>query len=110
MVLLTRRNELADRYQEALSDWPQWTLPERPIMIICILGIFIHRLINEDIARMDRDEFMQAMKEKNIGTGCIIALCICILIIAKYLVLSRVIFRMRKMCVNALSVCRYFQA
>jgi dTDP-4-amino-4,6-dideoxygalactose transaminase len=66
---IERRTELAYRYQEALVDWPQWTLPGTPE--------FPHRhawhlytpLINEHVARMTRDEFMQKMKEKNIGTG-----------------------------------------
>ena len=39
---IARRTELAERYQEALSDWAQWTLPETPrISIIAMLGIFI---------------------------------------------------------------------
>lgn len=66
---ILRRTQLAERYQEALADWPQWTLPTKPT--------FSHRhawhlytpLINEDAAGMTRDEFMQRMKEKNIGTG-----------------------------------------
>jgi dTDP-4-amino-4,6-dideoxygalactose transaminase len=66
---IERRTELANRYQEALIDWPQWTLPGAPA--------FSHRhawhlytpLINEEAAGMARDEFMQKMKEKNIGTG-----------------------------------------
>lgn len=66
---IARRTELALRYQEALADWPQWTLPQEPA--------FEHRhawhlytpLINEAVANMNRDEFMEKMKEKNIGTG-----------------------------------------
>jgi dTDP-4-amino-4,6-dideoxygalactose transaminase len=66
---IARRTELAERYQEVLMDWPQWTLPSSPD--------FSHRhawhlytpLINEQAAHMTRDEFMQKMKERNIGTG-----------------------------------------
>lgn len=66
---ITRRTELAERYQEALADWPQWELPGAPA--------FLHRhawhlytpRINEEAANMNRDEFMHKMKEKNIGTG-----------------------------------------
>ena len=66
---IARRSELAERYQDALADWRQWTLPMAPS--------FPHRhawhlytpLINVDEAGMTRDEFMQAMKERNIGTG-----------------------------------------
>lgn len=66
---IQRRTELAMRYQEALEDWPQWTLPGAPD--------FSHRhawhlytpLINEQTAGMNRDEFMQRMRDRNIGTG-----------------------------------------
>ncbi len=66
---IARRTVLAERYQEALADWPQWTLPKTPA--------FSHRhawhlytpLLNDQVAEMTRDEFMQKMKEKNIGTG-----------------------------------------
>jgi len=68
-AFINRRAELAHRYHEALADWPQWTLPSRPA--------FSHRhawhlytpLLNEHAANCTRDEFMQKMKEKNIGTG-----------------------------------------
>lgn len=64
-----RRKELADRYQEALSDWRQWTLPVRPSYDHAHSWHIYTPLINEDSAQMNRNEFMQAMKEKNIGTG-----------------------------------------
>lgn len=64
-----RRNELAARYQEALSDWPQWTLPARPEYDHYHCWHLFTPLINEEAAGMDRNQFMQAMKEKNIGTG-----------------------------------------
>lgn len=66
---IDRRVELAGRYQEALSDWTQWTLPERPTYEHLHSWHIYTPLINADIARMNRDEFMQAMKERNIGTG-----------------------------------------
>jgi dTDP-4-amino-4,6-dideoxygalactose transaminase len=67
---IARRNELAGRYQEALSDWLQWDLPKSPdnYQHLHAWHIYTPR-INEDVARMNRDEFMVAMKEKNIGTG-----------------------------------------
>jgi dTDP-4-amino-4,6-dideoxygalactose transaminase len=66
---ITRREKLAERYQEALTDWTEWTLPKAPH--------FMHRhawhlytpLINEPITQLNRDIFMEKMKEKNIGTG-----------------------------------------
>ncbi len=66
---IKRRTELAQRYHRLLADWPQWTLPRAPK--------FAHRhawhlytpLINYESAGMDRDVFMQGMKERNIGIG-----------------------------------------
>jgi dTDP-4-amino-4,6-dideoxygalactose transaminase len=66
---IARRSELANRYQEALSDWIQWVLPERPQYDHLHSWHIYTPLINEDATHMNRDEFMQAMKEKNIGTG-----------------------------------------
>jgi dTDP-4-amino-4,6-dideoxygalactose transaminase len=66
---IARRNELADRYQEALSDWKQWTLPARPEFDHLHSWHIYTPLINEAITHMNRDQFMEAMKEKNIGTG-----------------------------------------
>lgn len=64
-----RRKELAERYQEALSDWPQWTLPQTPEYDHLHAWHIYTPLINEEAAGMNRDEFMQAMKERNVGTG-----------------------------------------
>jgi dTDP-4-amino-4,6-dideoxygalactose transaminase len=64
-----RRNELAKRYQEALSDWKQWTLPGKPDYDHYHAWHLYTPLINEDIAGMNRDQFMNTMKENNIGTG-----------------------------------------
>lgn len=66
---IARRNELANRYQEALADWPEWTLPQLPPYEHLHAWHIYTPLINEDKAGMNRDEFMQAMKERNIGTG-----------------------------------------
>lgn len=66
---ITRRNELANRYQEVLADWPQWTLPSRPAYDHYHCWHLYTPQINEESAKMNRDEFMNAMKEKNIGTG-----------------------------------------
>ena len=66
---IKRRTELALRYQKIFADWPQWTRPGTPK--------FAHRhawhlyapLINPAAAGMDRDAFMEALKQRNIGTG-----------------------------------------
>lgn len=64
-----RRNVLAKRYQEALSDWKQWTLPQAPDYDHLHSWHIYTPLINEVEAGMDRNQFMEAMKERNIGTG-----------------------------------------
>jgi dTDP-4-amino-4,6-dideoxygalactose transaminase len=66
---IARREELAERYQAALADWSQWTLPETPVYPHRHAWHIYTPLINQASANMSRDEFMVAMKEKNIGTG-----------------------------------------
>lgn len=66
---IDRRTELAIRYQEALFDWPQWSLIQEPEYEHKHAWHLYTPLLNEHIANMNRDEFMQQMKEKNIGTG-----------------------------------------
>jgi dTDP-4-amino-4,6-dideoxygalactose transaminase len=66
---IIRREELANRYQEALADWPQWQLPATPSYEHRHSWHIYTPLLNETAAQMNRDEFMTAMKEKNIGTG-----------------------------------------
>lgn len=66
---IRRRTELAERYQEALSDWAQWQLPQTPDFDHLHSWHIYTPCINEEAAGMNRDEFMQKMKDKNIGTG-----------------------------------------
>ncbi len=66
---IKRRTEIALRYQKILSDWPQWTLPKAPAYPHLHAWHLYTPLINPDAAGMDRDAFMLAMKERNIGTG-----------------------------------------
>jgi dTDP-4-amino-4,6-dideoxygalactose transaminase len=66
---IARRQALAARYQQALSDWMQWRLPKTPDYEHLHAWHIYTPLINEDKARMNRNEFMQAMKDRNIGTG-----------------------------------------
>ena len=64
-----RRTEIARRYQALLADWPQWTLPGTPAYPHRHAWHLFTPLINPQAANMDRDAFMQGMKERNIGTG-----------------------------------------
>ena len=66
---IKRRTEIARRYHEALADWPQWTLPTAPAYPHLHAWHLYTPLLNPEAAKMDRDAFMQGMKERNIGTG-----------------------------------------
>jgi dTDP-4-amino-4,6-dideoxygalactose transaminase len=64
-----RRKSLALRYQNLLAGWPEWTVPRPPAYPHLHPWHLYTPLINPDVAGMDRDAFMQGMKERNIGTG-----------------------------------------
>ena len=66
---IKRRTAIALRYQKTLADWPQWTLTSAPAYPHLHAWHLYTPLINPDVAKMDRDAFMQGMKERNIGTG-----------------------------------------
>jgi dTDP-4-amino-4,6-dideoxygalactose transaminase len=66
---LVRRAVLANRYQEVLATWPQLTLPLAPSYPHRHAWHLYSPLINAEAAGMNRDEFMAAMKDRNIGTG-----------------------------------------
>lgn len=66
---IVRRTELAEKYQDALSHWPEWTLPMKPAYAHRHAWHIYTPLLNEAVAGMSRDEFMKTMQEKNIGTG-----------------------------------------
>jgi len=66
---IKRRTELANRYHEALSDWPQWELPKIPEYEHLHSWHIYTPLINEAVVNMTRDEFINEMKAKGIGVG-----------------------------------------
>lgn len=66
---IERRTELAMRYMEVLADWPGLTLPMEPDYSQRHAWHLYTPLVNTDVVNMTRDEFMQRMKEKNVGTG-----------------------------------------
>jgi len=66
---IKRRTEIALRYHKTLADWPQLTLTKSPSYAHLHAWHLYTPLINPDAAGMDRDAFMQGMKERNIGTG-----------------------------------------
>lgn len=66
---IARRTALAQRYQKLLAGWPQWTLPHAPAYPQRHAWHLYTPLINPEAAGIDRDAFMQALKERNIGTG-----------------------------------------
>ncbi len=66
---IKRRTELALRYQKLLAGWPQVSLPRAPAYSHVHAWHLYTPLVNPDAAGMDRDAFMQGMKDRNIGTG-----------------------------------------
>ncbi|HSW70601.1 MAG TPA: DegT/DnrJ/EryC1/StrS aminotransferase family protein [Gammaproteobacteria bacterium] len=66
---IARRAELANRYQEALSDWSEWTLPRAPAYSHRHAWHIYTPLLNTELTGLSRDDFMLQMKDKNIGTG-----------------------------------------
>jgi len=66
---IKRRTELALQYQELLAGWPQLSLPVAPAYAHLHAWHLYTPLVNPDAAGMDRDAFMQGLKERNIGTG-----------------------------------------
>lgn len=68
-VFIQRRTELALRYYELLGDFPQWTLPQLPGYDFRHSWHLFAPILNVDAAGIDRDSFIQAMKQENIGLG-----------------------------------------
>lgn len=66
---IERRTQLANRYLDALSNWRQWTLPQIPSYWHRHPWHLFAPLLNPDVAGMNRETFMEKMKEQNIGTG-----------------------------------------
>ncbi len=66
---IKRRTELALRYHKIMADWPQWILTGTPAYEHLHAWHLYTPLIDPDKAGMDRDAFMQGMKDRNIGTG-----------------------------------------
>lgn len=66
---IKERTKLALRYQEALADWEEFELPVIPHYDHQHAWHLYTPLINTDVTKIDRDQFMLAMKELNIGTG-----------------------------------------
>lgn len=66
---IERRTYLAQRYQQAFADWPQFQLQHTPAFSHRHAWHLFAPLINPESAGIDRDSFMEKMKEENIGTG-----------------------------------------
>jgi dTDP-4-amino-4,6-dideoxygalactose transaminase len=64
-----KRKVLAERYMEAFKDWPELILPEAPNYEFETTYYMFAPLINTEVAGITREEFMQKMKEYDIGTG-----------------------------------------
>ncbi len=66
---IAKRTKLAKRYQKILENWPQWILPNKPQYEIRNSWYIYAPLINQEATGISRDDFMQRMKDKDIGTG-----------------------------------------
>ena len=60
---------MVSRYNKLLADWPEFTLPELPDYECQVSWYIYAPIINLDAAKMDRDKFIEHMKEHNIGIG-----------------------------------------
>jgi dTDP-4-amino-4,6-dideoxygalactose transaminase len=67
--IIEKRAMLAQRYYEKLNNWPELTLPTAPTFSHRSSWYIFAPLINENAAGIDRDGFIQGMKEHNIGIG-----------------------------------------
>lgn len=66
---IAKRQALVNRYSEAFSNWSELTLPCLPDYDCKVSWYIYAPLINVEAAGMTRDEFMQRMKDYDIGTG-----------------------------------------
>ena len=66
---IAKREQLVTRYNQMLAGWPQLRLPARPDYNCRIAWYIYAPQINPKAANMSRDEFIQRMKEANIGVG-----------------------------------------
>ncbi|MEI7730836.1 MAG: DegT/DnrJ/EryC1/StrS aminotransferase family protein [Verrucomicrobiota bacterium] len=64
-----RRGELVNRYYEHVGAWKALTLPSRPSYEHTHAWHLFAPLINPEVAGLDRDQFIDALKEHNVGTG-----------------------------------------
>lgn len=66
---IQHRTVLAERYKTLLGDWPEWNLPGTPTYAHRHSWYTFTPLINPEVTGIDRDTFIQTMKEYNIGIG-----------------------------------------
>ncbi|CAN5237677.1 DegT/DnrJ/EryC1/StrS family aminotransferase [soil metagenome] len=66
---IERRTTLANRYQTLLADWSEWSLPGKPAYSHRHAWHLYTPVLKTEVAGVDRAEFMQKMKEQDIGTG-----------------------------------------
>lgn len=67
---IAKRTHLARRYQAALGNWPELTLTQAPAFPHRHAWHLFTPLVNTGAGTpLGRDDFMAALKERNIGTG-----------------------------------------
>jgi dTDP-4-amino-4,6-dideoxygalactose transaminase len=66
---IAKRKKLAERYLECLGNQPEWQMPSIGRAQDKHSWHLFTPLLNLDIAKMSRDDFISAMKSYNIGVG-----------------------------------------
>jgi dTDP-4-amino-4,6-dideoxygalactose transaminase len=66
---IAKRTHLSKRYHDAFQGWAEWSLPKDPAYPHRHAWHLFNPLLNLDVAGMDRDTFLQKMKDLNIGIG-----------------------------------------
>lgn len=66
---IIKRTALANRYYYLLKDWPEFTLPKLPGYDFRHSWHLFAPMLNPEIADMDRDTFIEKMKQHDIGIG-----------------------------------------
>ena len=66
---ITTRTRFVERYYEKLSGWEALALPQAPDYECRHAWHLFAPCINPEVAGMDRDQLMSALKEHGIGTG-----------------------------------------
>lgn len=66
---IEKRRELAEKYQAEFANWEQWQRPQPPSYAHKHAWHFYNPLLNLEEVSITRDQFINQMKDYNIGVG-----------------------------------------